>query len=72
MRIINRSPRDCDVSVLGGFSLQLRQGWVATANPTFYKSVYQYLDTEATAITSIYLVGIMEYHKYDMKHHQIN
>lgn len=42
---------------------KIRQGWVATANPTFYNSVYQYLGTEATAITSIYLIGIMEYHQ---------
>jgi len=41
----------------------ISQGWSATANPTFYNSVSLYLDTEATAITSIYLVGIMEYHQ---------
>lgn len=41
----------------------IRQRQVATAYPTFNSSVYLYLDTEATANTLVYLVGIMEYHQ---------
>lgn len=43
------------------YSLGKRTEQVAAPSPTSYNPVYLYWDAEATAFSSVYLVGIVEY-----------
>lgn len=43
------------------YSLGKRMEQVAAPSPTSYNPVYLYRDAEATAFSSVYLVGIVEY-----------